>query len=140
MYWMPWKMIFPCADQGWEKNWKIKKNNYRKNRTVKKNRLNYLKFWKNRPVRFGFGFISLKLKKTNRTQTELDRKKTESNGKNRAKPVWTGFGFLKKIKNFGLVIFFFINRAKLKIIIHMSTIFSPVYFSFNFSRLKWIKF
>ena len=47
---------------------------------MKKNRL---KFWKNRPVRFGFGFISLKLKKPNRTQTEKNRAKL---AKNRVKP------------------------------------------------------
>ena len=51
---------------------KQKKNTNRKNRTVKKN---WLKFWKNRLVWFGFGFISLKLKKPNRTQTEKTRKK-----------------------------------------------------------------
>jgi hypothetical protein len=56
-------------------NWK--KNN-RKNRTAKKNRL---QFWKNRPVRFCFDFISLKPKKPNRTQTKKTRKKTESNWK-----------------------------------------------------------
>jgi len=70
-----------------------KKN--RKNRTEKKNRLNRLHFWKNRPVRFGFGFISKKPKKPNRNrqktrkQTEPNRKnraKTEPNRKNRAKP------------------------------------------------------
>jgi hypothetical protein len=70
---------------------KSEKNNW-KNRTVKKNRL---KFWKNRPIRFDFGFISLKLKKLNRTQTEKNRKKTEPNRKktelNRAKPIWIGF-------------------------------------------------
>jgi hypothetical protein len=60
-----------------------KKNN-QKNRTMKKNRLEFLQ---NRPVRFGFGFISLKLKKPNRTQTKKNLsqigKKTESN---RTKP------------------------------------------------------
>jgi hypothetical protein len=57
---------------------KQKKNTNRKNRTVKKN---WLKFWKNRLVWFGFGFISLKLKKPNRTQTEKTEpnQKTESN-------------------------------------------------------------
>jgi hypothetical protein len=52
--------------------------NNRKNWTVKKNRL---KFWKNRMVRFGFGFISLKPKKPNQaepnwkkpSQTDLNR-------------------------------------------------------------------
>jgi hypothetical protein len=43
-----------------------------------KNRLNQLKFLKNRPVRFGFGFLSLEPEKPNRT---------EKNWKtNRAKP------------------------------------------------------
>ena len=95
---------------------KLEKKN-RKNRTEKKNRLNRLHFWKNRPVRFGFGFISKKPKKPNRNrqktrkQTEPNRKnraKTEPNRKNRAKPkktepkpsqnrknrvkpIWTGF-------------------------------------------------
>ena len=36
---------------------------------MKKNRVNQLKFLKNQPVRFGFGFISLKPKKPNQTQT-----------------------------------------------------------------------
>ena len=85
---------------------KSEKKNNRKNRTVKKNRL---KFWKNRPVRFGFDFLSLEPEKPNRTRT-----RTEKTGKNRAKPkkpsqtglnrfcskkpnrnrsVWTGFSF-----------------------------------------------
>ena len=67
---------------------------------MKKNKLNFLK---NRPVRFGFGFINLKLKKPNRTQTKnnrakleknlakINRAKTKPNRKNRAKPVWIGF-------------------------------------------------
>jgi hypothetical protein len=58
---------------------------------VKKNRLNRLKFWKNQPVRFGFGFISLKLKKPNRTQTGKQTsqtgKQTSQTGK---KPSQTG--------------------------------------------------
>jgi hypothetical protein len=54
-----------------------KQKNNRKNQTVKKN---WLKFWKNRPVRFGFGFITLKLKKPNRTQTG---KKPSQTGLNR---------------------------------------------------------
>jgi len=88
-------------------NWK--KNN-QKNRTEKKTRLNRLNFWKNRPVRFGFGFIN---KKPNRTEpkptknqkknrakpekpsqtekTEPKLRKPSQNRKNRAKPVWTGF-------------------------------------------------
>jgi hypothetical protein len=75
-----------------QENWK--KNNW-KNRTVKKNRLNQLKFWKNRPVQFGFGFISLKPKKPNWIEkTEPNWKKPsqiKKNRKNRAKPVWTSF-------------------------------------------------
>jgi len=87
--------------RGEQKNWKNRLNKEnrkkinRKNRTVKKNRLNRLKFWKNRPVRFDFGFIS---KKPNWTQTgkkPSQTRKTEQNRKNRAKPVWTGF-FPKK--------------------------------------------
>jgi hypothetical protein len=52
----------------------------KKNQIVKKNRL---KFKKNRPVRFGFGFgfISLKPKKPNRTQTEKNWKKTSQTKK-----------------------------------------------------------
>ena len=65
-----------------EKPIKPEKNN-QKNWTVKKHRLNRLKFWKNRPVQFGF--ISMKPKKPNRTQTEKNPEK------NRVKPVWTGF-------------------------------------------------
>ena len=60
-----------------------KKNN-RKNRIVKKNRLEFLK---NQPVRFGLGFISLKLEnrtESNRTQT---KKKTEPNRKKPSRPV-----------------------------------------------------
>ena len=82
-----------------EKPRKPEKNN-RKNWTMKKNRL---KFWKNQSVWFGFGFISLKPKKLNRTQTKKTGKKIKPNRKNRAKPenrskpenrakpVWTGF-------------------------------------------------
>jgi hypothetical protein len=55
------------------KSRKPEKNNW-KNRTVKKNR----------PVQFGF--ISLKLKKQNRTQTGKNQAKPEKNSKNRAKP------------------------------------------------------
>jgi len=86
-----------------EKPRKSEKNN-RKNWSLKINRL---KFWKNRPVRFGFGFISLKPKKPNQTEpklkkirkkpsqnrkkTEPNRKKLSQNKKKRAKPVWIGF-------------------------------------------------
>jgi hypothetical protein len=46
-----------------------------------------IKILKNWPVWFGFGFISLKLKKPNRTEpkqkkTESNRKKTKPNKKN----------------------------------------------------------
>jgi hypothetical protein len=63
-----WKMqcIFVVNSKKKKKLKKPEKNNW-KNQTVKKNRLNHLKFWKNQPVRFGFGFISLKPKKPNRT-------------------------------------------------------------------------
>jgi len=56
-------------------------------------------------VRFGSGFISLKPKKSNRTQAEKTRKKPSQTGKNRARfePVLV---FLKKIR-FGY--FFFIK-------------------------------
>jgi hypothetical protein len=46
---------------------------------MKKNQLNRLKFWKNRPVWFGFGFISLKPKK--QTESNPNRKKAEPNRK-----------------------------------------------------------
>jgi hypothetical protein len=75
-------------------------NNW-KNWTVKKDRL---KFWKNWPVWFGFGFISPKIKKSNRTQTRKNRAKAvwtgfcskNRTGPNRNRSVWTGFGFFKK--------------------------------------------
>jgi hypothetical protein len=116
---------------------KPKKNN-RKNRTVKKNRLNRLKFWKNQPVRFDFGFISKKPKKPNRTQTgkkpSQTRKtwaKTEKTEPNRFEPVFAlknrtepkpvgltrfrfGFGFFKK-KSIWLL-FFYKNRTEPKMI------------------------
>ena len=58
------------------KSRKPEKNN-RKNRIVKKNRLEFLK---NQPVRFGLGFISLKLEnrtESNQTQTKKNRAKSE---------------------------------------------------------------
>jgi len=110
------------------KSRKQKKNN-RKNQTVKKNRLNRLKFLKNRPVRFCFGFISLKLKKPNRIQTEKtepNRKKTSQTEKpSKAgfcpkKPNRTETGRFEPVLvfflNFGLVIVFDKNRTELKII------------------------
>jgi len=63
---------------------KLKKNN-KKNQTVNK-KLNRLKFWKNRPVWFGFSFISLKLKKSNRTEPNPNGKKTEKNQAKQKKP------------------------------------------------------
>ena len=59
----------------------LEKNNW-KNRTMKKN---WLEFWKNYPVRFGFGFISLKQKKPNSAQTEKNRAKLEKNDPNKKK-------------------------------------------------------
>jgi hypothetical protein len=66
------------------KNQENNKKNNKKNQTVKKNRLNQLKFWKNRPVRFGFGFISLKPKKSNRTEPKPEKNWAKPE-KNRAK-------------------------------------------------------
>jgi len=62
----------------WVKKLKNKENQNKnwKNRIVKKTWLNWLKFWKNRPV--WFGFISLKLKKLNRTEPKP--KKTSQTG------------------------------------------------------------
>ena len=115
---------------------KPEKNN-RINRTVKINRL---KFKKNRPVWFDFGFISLKPKKPNRTELNSNRKKlekiepkpsqTEKTDPNRFEsvvvqkkpnrtkisrfePVLVQFRFFFK-KNFGLVIFFYKNRTNRK--------------------------
>ena len=94
---------------------------------MKKNRL---KFWKNQPIQFGFGFISLKLKKPNQTQTKKIRKKTRAKQKKtQAKPektepvglnwffskitepnqnrsVWIGFEFFLKLV---LIIIFLIK-------------------------------
>jgi len=49
---------------------------------VKKNRLNWLKFWKNR-----------------KNRTNPNRKKPRQTGKNRAKPVWTGFVLKNQTEN-----------------------------------------
>jgi len=94
---------------------KLENNNW-KNWTVKKNRL---KFWKNRPVQFGFGFINLKPKKT-----ESNRQKTKSHLfepgfalKNRTEPKPVGlnrFGFF--FKNSVWLFFFDKNRTEPKII------------------------
>jgi len=80
---------------------------------MKKNQLNQLKFLKNRPVRFSF--ISLKLKKPNRIQTEKNPEK------NRAKSNRTETGRFEPVsiflKNFSLINFFFIKtEPKQKII------------------------
>ena len=62
---------------------KNRKNNNRKNRTVKKNRL---KFWKNRPVRFFKPGTRKTKSNPNRKKPEKNRAKTELNRKNRANP------------------------------------------------------
>jgi len=96
-----------------------------KPRKQKKNRLNRLKFWKNRPVRFGFGFLSLEPKKSNETKPNPNRKKPSQN---QAKLVWTGFcskkpnrtetGQFEPVsvfkKKFSLVTFFDKNRTEPK--------------------------
>jgi len=92
---------------------------------MKKNQLNQLKFWKNRSVRFSFGFLSLEPEKPNRIEPNWKKpeknraklKKSSQTRKNQAKPVftlknqiepkpvglnWFWFGFLKK---FNLIIF-----------------------------------
>jgi hypothetical protein len=62
---------------------KLKKPNHEKNR---------LKFWKNQPVRFDFGFISLKPNRTEPKPKKTEKKPSQNpNRKNRAKPVWIGF-------------------------------------------------
>jgi len=76
--------------QNWlnRENWK---NNNWKNRTVKENRLNRLKFWKNRPVRFRFYKPETEKTEPNWTQTEKMKKtraKPSQNRKNRAKLVF----------------------------------------------------
>ena len=54
---------------------------------------------KNRPVRFGFGFISLKLKKQNRTQTKKNLKKTKPNRKKTVKTEQNQFEPIFILKN-----------------------------------------
>ena len=74
-----------CCFEEWAKKLenRLNRENRKKNRTEKKNRLN---FWKNRPVRFGFGFITKKPKKPNRTEIEKKpEKKPSQTEKNRAK-------------------------------------------------------
>jgi hypothetical protein len=59
---------------------KLKKPNHEKNR---------LKFWKNQPVQFDFGFISLKPNRTELNPNKKNRKKTEPKPKPK-KPSQTG--------------------------------------------------
>ena len=98
----------------------------------KKTRLNRLNFLKNRPVRFGF--ITKKLKKPNRTETdkkpEKNRAKPENPSQNRFEPVFslkkanrTETGrfdpisvFFSKQKKFNLITFFDKNRTEPKMI------------------------
>jgi len=80
--WDPWSKL--RVSKKIKKSRKPEKNN-RKNRTVKKN---LLKFWKNQPIRFSFGFRSLKPKKPNRTKPNPNRssqtgKKLSQTGLNR---------------------------------------------------------
>jgi hypothetical protein len=95
------------VSQKTEKPRKSEKNNW-KNRIVKKNQLNRLKFWKNRPVRFY-------KPKTEKTEPNPNRKKTKPNRKNRVKPVWTGFcpkklNQIKTDRFEPVLVFFFLNR------------------------------
>jgi hypothetical protein len=82
---------------------------------MKKNRL---KFCKNRPVRFGFGFISLKPKKLNRTQTEPNLCEPVFVLKIEAKPI--GLNRFGSVSVFFLIsvwlLFFYKNRTEPKII------------------------
>ena len=83
-------LIWYFAPRGVEVSKKIKKprkpekKNNRKNRTVKKNQLNRIQFWKNRPVRLGFDFIRLKMKKPNPNRKKTKKKRGKP--KNQAKP------------------------------------------------------
>jgi hypothetical protein len=67
-----------------KKTGKLIKSRKLKKPNRKKNQLNQLEFLKNRPVQFGFGFISMTLKKSNRTEPK--QKKTSQTGK---KPIQT---------------------------------------------------
>jgi hypothetical protein len=88
----------------------------KKNRTVKNNRLNRLKFWKNQPIRFRFYKPKTEKTEPNRTQTEKKPEPNQAKPKNRAKPVfvlknWTETDRFEPVsvffkKNFGLVTFF----------------------------------
>jgi hypothetical protein len=101
---------------------------------MQKNRLNRLEFLKNEPVGFSFGFISLKLKKSNRTEPKPKKPskkpsqtgKTEPNRKNDfcskiTKPNRTETGWFELISVFffkNKIKYFFLNKnqTKLKII------------------------
>jgi hypothetical protein len=113
---------------------KLEKKNNRKNQTMKKNWLNRLEFKKKKePVRFGFGFISLKPKNLNRTLTEKTRKKNraklEKNRASRFEPVFfqnnrtepkpvglNRFRFFFKKTGFGNFFFIYKNGTKQKMI------------------------
>jgi len=71
------------GEQKIKKPRKPEKNNW-KNWTVKKNRLNRLEFFKNRPVRFWF--YKPETKKTELNPNRKKTKKTSQTRKNRAKP------------------------------------------------------
>jgi len=118
---------------------KLKKKITEKTKPWKKTNYNFEK-----TDRFGFNFINLKPKKQNRTQIEKKpskTEKTESNRKNRAKPVFVLKNQIE-IDQFELVLvflkksvwllFFDKNRSELKMI-------TP---TMNFSRKKtiWYKY
>ena len=109
---------------------KLKKHNW-KNWTVKKNWLNRLEFKKNWPVWFCFGFISLKLKKSNWTENKKNKKETEPNQfepvfvlKNQIKPTKSKQVGLNRFKfdfsffflNLVCLFFCYKNHIRLKII------------------------
>jgi len=66
---------------------KIKKNNW-KNQVMKKN---WLKFWKNQPVRFRFYKSETEQNRAELNPNKKKQKKTEPNWKNQIKPVWNSF-------------------------------------------------
>jgi len=105
-------MIIAISSRGEQKNRKtekIREKIIEKTELWKKS-IKPIKILKNRPVRFDFGFISLKSKTPNRAQTEKTEpnrqknrakiKKPSETGKNWAKLVWTGF-FLKNQTKIG---------------------------------------
>jgi len=100
----------------------------KKNRTVKNNRLNRLKFWKNQPIRFRFYKPKTEKTEPNRTQTEKKPEPNQAKLKNRAKPVFVlknrtepkpiglnRFQFFFK-KNSVWLLFFYKNQMEPKII------------------------